>query len=96
MMYQMVVETLTDFEDYLQENRFEFAEMIVNSILDNIDADEEYLMLEVFVEDTDEIMEINIDPDYFLETLEKNLKIYEEFEEYEMCSYINEAIKKLK
>lgn len=95
-MYQMVVETLTDFEDYLQENRFEFAEMIVNSILDNIDADEEYLMLEVFVEDTDEIMEINIDPDYFLETLEKNLKIYEEFEEYEMCSYINEAIKKLK
>jgi hypothetical protein len=95
-MNQMVVDTIEDFEKYIRDNRFEFSEMIVQTILDNLDAKEEFLMLEVYVESTDEIMEISMDPNYYLETLEKNLKIYEEFEEYEMCSYIHEAIQKLK
>lgn len=95
MIHQIVVETVEDFEQYLVENRFEFAEMIVDTILDNLDATEEFLMLEIYVESTDEIMEISVDPPYFKETLEKNLKIYEEFEEYEKCSYIQKAIQKL-
>ena len=96
MINQMVVDTLEDFETYIRDNRFEFSEMIIQTILDNLDVKEEFLMLEVYVESTDEIMEISMDPNYYVETLEKNLKIYEEFEEYEMCSYIKEAIEKLK
>jgi hypothetical protein len=49
----------------------------------------------VFCEEDDAVYDLTLERDNFLDTLEKNLKIFEHHEDYEGCVKIQKAISQL-
>lgn len=94
------VDTIEEFEAWVTDgfdtgNKLMISKTIVNSILDNLDQKQIHIF-EVLVKEQNSIYDISVDEDDFIFTLEKNLKIMEMFEEFEICSKIVKTINKLK
>lgn len=96
MIYKISVADVEEFEDLIKSKHLRISQEIIKKILDNLNTKKNHIhVLEVYVEDLDQIMDLTVERENFLETLELNLKIHELHEDYEGCSKIQKAIKKL-
>jgi hypothetical protein len=90
-----------DSEDEIQDiftyGRKELNDLIVDTALDNLHTEIENIpVLSIFTKDTDTLYDIIIERPDMIETLEQNLVSMEEYEDYERCSKIINAIDYLK
>ncbi len=97
MAHSITVQTQEDFEELMQANNFEISSAIVKTILKNLKGRKKHVhILEINVLEEQTIYDITINREDMLESLEKNLKIHEENEAYEICGEIVKAIEYLK
>lgn len=83
-------------EDVFLLYRLELAIKVTEAVLYCIKYNKPKLIFaEIIVESTKEILSFNVTESSFLENLEKNLKILEEYEEYELCAEIMKAKEKI-
>jgi hypothetical protein len=77
-------------------HRLELAIKLVEAILHCIKYGKSKMtFVEMIVESSKEIVSLNVQEHNFLDSLEKNLKILEEYEEYELCAEIMKAKDKI-
>ncbi len=97
MAHSVNVKTYDDFENLIYAKDLDISKAIVNKILSNLNTKKRFThVLEVMIEDEDKIIDLTVDKRDFIDTLEKNLEIHVYHEEYEICTEIKNAIKKLK
>lgn len=97
MAYSVNVKTYEEFEDLIYSKDLNISKSIVDSILKNMTTKKRHIhVLEIMIEDEDKIMDLTVDRNDFIDTLEKNLEIHVYHEEYERCVEIQNAIQKLK
>ena len=94
------IDTIEEFDTWVTDGfnsggKLMISKTIVDSILNNLDQKQIHIF-EVLVKDENAIYDISVNEDDFIFTLEKNLRIMEIFEEFEICSKIVETINKLK
>ena len=94
------VETMNEFEEWCSggvdsDNKLRISKTIIDKILKNLEEDSVHIF-EVSVQENNSVFDISVVSEDFVFTLEKNLKILERFEEYELCSKVNKTINKLK
>lgn len=97
MAHSITVNTQEEFEELMKENNFEISSAIVKTILGNLKGRKKHVhILEINVLEEQTVYDITINRKDMLESLEKNLKIHEVNEAYEVCSEIVKAIEYLK
>lgn len=97
MAYTVNVKTYEDFEELIYSKDFTISKSIVDAILSNMNTKKRFIhVLEIMIEDEDKIMDLTVDRNDFIDTLEKNLEIHVYYEKYERCVEIQNAILKLK
>ena len=97
MAHSITVQTQEDFESLMQDSNFEISTAIVKSILKNLKGRKKHVhILEINVVEEQTVYDITISRGDMLESLEKNLKIQEQNEAYELCGEIVKAIEYLK
>lgn len=100
-MMGIEVESIEEFEklltDYDGSFPYEFSLNLVNTILDNLDTSKRFLnVLEVYIEEEGQILDITVDRDDFISTLERNLSTLEHYEDFEKCIEVQKAMEGLK
>ena len=88
------VHTQEEFNVMIDNYDFRIVEAIVEGALQNIKTDKRFIhILSIEVQEDNDIYDLTLDREEFLECLKKNLKHYESKELYEKCKEIVEAIK---
>lgn len=83
-------------KDILQTHKFELSYKMVEAVLYCIDNKEDGLIFaDIIVPFSQEVVQLSVYKDSFIDILDKNLKILEEYEEYEMCAEVLKAKNKL-
>lgn len=83
-------------EDVFVLYRLDLAKKVTEAVLYCIKYDRPKLIFaEIIIEPTKEILSFNVTESTFLENLDKNLIILEEYEEYELCAEIMKAREKI-
>jgi hypothetical protein len=86
-----------EFEQLVANRDLRISKALVETILKNLNGRKRHVhALSVLIEQEQTIYDITVDRKEFVVTLEQNLTIFEENEEYETCSEIVKAIKFLK
>jgi len=90
-----------DSEDEIQDiftyGKKELNDLIVDTALDNLNTKiNDIPVVSIYTKDTDMFYDIMIERPDMIETLEQNLTSMEEYEDYERCSKIINAIDYLK
>ncbi len=95
-MKQIEFDTEEEMEQSFTENDYKFHKFVVDSALKNIDSKKkEIKIMSILTKDTNTTFDIILEPKFMVETLETNLPIMEEYEDYERCQKIVNAIKYL-
>mgnify|MGYP000669094806 CR=1 FL=1 len=96
MATQLVFDSAQQFEELVAAQDYELATSFVESMLNNINADEEVVtVIEAFFEEEDTIYDFEIEKVNFIPNFKEFLTIYEREEDYEGCLIISNAIKTL-
>jgi hypothetical protein len=86
-----------EFEKLVADRDLRISKALVDTILKNLKSRKRYFhALSILVEQEQTIYDITVDKQDFVTTLEQNLPILEENEEYETCAEIMKAIGFLK
>ena len=97
MTYSISVKNYQEFEDLIYAKDLNISKAIVDKILDRLNTKKRHVhVLEIMIEEEDKIMDLTVDRNDFIDTLEKNLEIHVYHEEYERCVEIQKTIQKLK
>ena len=97
MTHMITVKTQEDFEDLVRDRNFEISSAIPKSIIKNLKGKRKNVpILSIKVLEEQTVYDITVKRDDMLESLEKNLEIHVENEDYESCSKILSAINYLK
>lgn len=95
-MLKLHFETQDELVDLLSNGYEELSMEIVDTILKNLDKEEgEFKIAEITFEDSDDIADIYVEPEDYILTLQQNLWVFEEIEDYETCAKVRDAIKYL-
>lgn len=93
----ITVNSRDEIEETLRNNNHKISSSVVNTIFRNLKNKKKTIpILEMRISEENSVYNIFLKRDDLLSSLEKNLKIHEHYEEYEMCSKIIEAIEYLK
>jgi len=86
-----------EFEELIKKRDVRISKALVETILKNLKGRKRHLhALSVLVEQEQAIYDITIDRKEFINTLEQNLPILQDNEDYETCAEIVKAINFLK
>jgi hypothetical protein len=86
-----------EFEELVSNRDVRISKALVETILKNLKGRKRHLhALSVLVEQEQTIYDITVDREEFITTLNQNLPVLEENEDYEMCADIIKAINFLK
>ena len=87
------VNSLSDFQDMIDQKHFSISNAVVNSILNNLKTRKKHIhVLSVKCIEEDTIFDLTLEKKHFSDTLKDNLKYFEEKEMYEECIKIKKAI----
>lgn len=87
----------SEFEELISKRDVRISKALVETILKNLKGRKRHLhALSVIVEQEQAIYDITIDRKEFINTLEQNLPILQDNEDYETCADIMKAISFLK
>jgi vacuolar-type H+-ATPase catalytic subunit A/Vma1 len=90
-------QTLKEMNNSLKEGNQNLSNLIVDIALQNLNTSaEEIPIVTILVKEDDIVYDVIIDRIDMAETLEQNLDIMEEFEDYERCQKITDALYYLK
>jgi len=96
MAYSITVKDEDDFQKLIESKDKKLAIEIVKIVLKNLNTKKRFIpVLEIYLETTDVMVDLTVDRNDFVDTLEKNLKTLITWEEYEWCSKIKSGIDKL-
>ncbi len=91
------VKSEADFMERVKQGDAKLASIICNAIIANLDSIKKHVhIVSVEMEDEEEFYDLTCNPEEFIVTLEKNLKVLVDNELYEQCREVVEAIKYLK
>ena len=94
MITEITVNNTDEFQLLVENKDFRISKAIVEGILKNISTRKKHIhVLSVTCLEEDEIFDITVAREYFIETLEENLPHFVKEEEYEYCTKIIEAVK---
>jgi hypothetical protein len=97
MNNEITVNNEAEFQEMLDNKDFKIAQIIVETILKNLDNPKQHVhILTVTCFEDDISYDITLEKKHFSSTLEENLKYYIQQELYEKCSQIVDVINKLK
>jgi|TARA_B110000858_G_C17638156_1_gene396780 protein-arginine kinase activator protein McsA len=97
MIYSVNVKNHEEFEDLVYSKDLNISKVIVDKIFDNLETTKRFIyVLKITIEEGDRIIDLTLDRNDFIDTLEKNIQIHAYHEEYERCAEIRDAIEKLK
>lgn len=83
-----------EFEQMVANRDLRISKALVDTILKNLNGRKRHLhALSVLVEQEQTIYDITVDRQDFVTTLEQNISILEENEDYETCAKVVDAIK---
>ena len=86
-----------EFEKMVADRDLRISKALVETILKNLNGRKRHLhALSILVEQEQTIYDITVDRQDFVTTLEKNLSILQDNEDYETCAEVVKAIKFLK
>jgi hypothetical protein len=86
-----------EFEKLVADRDLRISKALVDTILKNLKSRKRYFhALSILVEQEQTIYDITVDKQDFVTTLEQNLPILEENEDYETCAEVMKAIGFLK
>jgi len=86
-----------EFEELIKKRDVRISKALVETVLKNLKGRKRHLhALSVLVEQDQTIYDITIDREEFITTLEQNITILQDNEDYETCAEIMKAIKFLK
>lgn len=91
------VKSEADFMERVKQGDAKLASIICTAIIANLDSIKKHVhIVSVEMEDEEEFYDLTCNPEEFIVTLEKNLKVLVDNELYEQCREVVEAIKHLK
>jgi hypothetical protein len=91
------VRSEAEFMERVKQGDAKLASIICNAITANLDSTKKHVyIVSVEMEDEEEFYDLTCNPEEFIVTLEKNLKVLVDNELYEQCREVVEAIKHLK
>lgn len=94
---KITFDTEEEMEEAFERNDYEFHKFVVDSALKNINSKKrEITIMSILTKDTNTTFDIILEPKFMIETFETNLSIMEEYEDYERCQQIVDAISYLK
>jgi hypothetical protein len=97
MATQISVFDSDEFEELIANRDIRISKALIETVLKNLKGRKRHLhALSVLVEQEQAIYDITIDRKEFINTLEQNLSILEENEDYETCVEVVKAIDFLK
>ena len=95
--HNWVYDTMEEMNDAFRGGQKKLHDLIVDTALANLKTKRKQIpVVSILTKDDDTIYDIMIDRVDMLDTLEANLKSMEEYEDYERCQQIFEAISYLK
>jgi hypothetical protein len=93
----LVFETTNEMETIFTEGNKPLSDMIVDVALENLTSTQDIIpVVSITTKDTELIYDVMIDRVDMIETLEQNLDVMEDYEDYERCQQITDAIHFLK
>jgi hypothetical protein len=97
MIQSIKVASLEEFQELLKNRDLRISRSIVNGVLNHLTTKKKNIhVLEINIMNVEEILDITIDRENFIEILEANNEILAENEIYEECIKVQEALKFLK
>lgn len=97
MAYKILVKNIDSFRDLIESKDLKMSQEIVKVILKNLNTTKRFIpVLEIYIEGVERVIDLTIDRRDFLDTLESNIETHILHEEYEACTEIQDAIKKLR
>ena len=96
MPVQLVFDSVEHFTDLIEQQDYRLAKTFAESMLQYLYSPEDKnIIAEVYFEDTDEIIDFEVNKENMLPNFKQFLQIYETEEDYEGCAVIAGAIKTL-
>lgn len=96
MAVQLVFDSVEHFTELIENKDYRLAKEFAEGLLSHVYTTEDKVCIaEVYFEDTDEILEFNVERKNMIPNFKEFLRIYETEEDYEGCSVIAGAIKTL-
>ena len=94
---EITVNSYDEFEKLTQAKDIRIADALYNAIISNISTKKRSIpFLSVHILEDEKIVDLTVERPYFSDTLEELLPTFIEYEKYEECKIIKEAIEKLK
>jgi len=93
---EFIFDNLEEFQTLVDNKHFSISHAVVTSILNNLKTRKKnvhVLSVKCIYENT--IFDITLEKRHFIDTLQNNLKHFEEHELYEECAKINKSIEYL-
>lgn len=86
-----------EFDEFIARKDKELSIAIIDGISKNFDSKKRHIhVVSISIDDEDQIYDLTVEKDQFLDTLEQNLDTLVQHELYEKCSEVKELIDKLK
>lgn len=91
------IKTTQELDEMFNGGKKELSDIIVDVALENIKSKRKVIpVITIYTQDTDMTYDIVIEREDMTETLEVNLDTMEDYEDYERCAKIQEALVYLK
>lgn len=91
-MINKVFETADEMDEWIDNNEYEISAQIVDTICENWPIEDNLLCLSWHCKEENTDYDVECDPQYVKETLETNLIIMLQYEDYERCAKIKEIL----
>jgi len=89
----IIANSKEELEQVLKENKYQISSLITKCLLKNLKNKKKNIkVLEVHSPQQGQMYDITISRDKILLSLEQNLKIHEEYEDFETCIELKKAI----
>lgn len=87
-----ILESEAALEDWFNDNEYEIAKKVVDTILPNMENPVEVSLYNFKILETRREYDVSVSPEDYEETLKVYLEILEEYEDYHRCVYVKYAL----
>ena len=97
MAESITIKSREDLNELLAGRDIKISKAVVKGVLDNLNSKKRFVhVLEIYLVEEDYVLDLTVEREDFVDTLEKNMEIHEENELYEECAQILKALNSLK
>lgn len=94
---EVTVKNSEELASLMDEGSYEISKSMVSNIFENLNTKKKRIhVISIYCEEDQAVYDLTLERSNFLDTLEKCLKTFERYEDYEGCTNIQKAISQLK